>query len=112
MTTTSNHSRDTRSPADGNEFGTTGHETKLNPRTQIPSGYVPLPAVPKTKSPVPWLSSIHATPGRGAYGSASYRGNCSGILVRDLLQYHQPKRVLDPMAGGGTCADVCRELGI
>lgn len=77
-----------------------------------PSGYVPLPAVPKTKSPVPWLTSIHAAPGRGNYGDARYRGNCSGLLVRDLLLYHRPRRVFDPMTGGGTCRDVCRELSI
>jgi hypothetical protein len=71
---------------------------------------VPLPEAPKTKSPVPWLTSIHATPGRGEYGDPAYRGNCSGLLIRDLLRFYQPKSVLDPMAGSGTCADVCREL--
>lgn len=74
--------------------------------------YVPLPAAPKTGSPVPWLTSIHAIPGRGDYGDPAYRGNCSGLLIRDLLLYHQPRRVLDPMSGGGTCRDVCRELEI
>ena len=87
-------------------------EQRLDPAAKPPPGFVPLPAVPKTKSPVPWLSSIHATPGRGPYGVASYRGNCSGLLIRDLLQYYRPRRVFDPMTGGGTCRDVCRELGI
>ncbi len=73
---------------------------------------VPLPVAPKTASPVPWLTSIHATPGRGNYGDAAYRGNCSGLLIRDLLLYHRPRRVLDPMTGGGTCRDVCQELKI
>ena len=73
---------------------------------------VPLPPVPKTASPVPTLTSIHATEGRGPYGDSGYRGNCSGILIRDLLLYYQPKRVLDPMTGGGTCRDVCSELKI
>jgi hypothetical protein len=71
-----------------------------------------LPPLPKTASPVPTLTSIHATDGRGPYGNPGYRGNCSGLLIRDLLSYYRPKRVLDPMAGGGTCRDVCRELGI
>ena len=71
-----------------------------------------LPPLPKTTSPVPTLTSIHATDGRGPYGNPGYRGNCSGLLIRDLLSYYRPKRVLDPMAGGGTCRDVCRELGI
>jgi hypothetical protein len=58
------------------------------------------------------LSSIHAADGRGPYGNPSFRGNCSGLLIRDLLRYYRPTRVLDPMAGSGTCRDVCRELQI
>ena len=73
---------------------------------------VPLPEIPRTGSPVPWLTSIHGTPGRGNYGDAAYRGNCSGLLIRDLLLFYRPRRVLDPMEGGGTCRDVCQELGV
>jgi len=73
---------------------------------------VALPEAPRTRSPVPWLTSLHGTPGRGNYGDPGYRGNCSGLLIKDLLNYYQPKRVLDPMQGGGTCRDVCKELGI
>lgn len=85
------------------------------PDTEIQSGSrVPvfLPPVPRTASPVPSLTSIHAIDGRGPYGDSRYRGNCSGLLIRDLLKYYQPHRVLDPMAGGGTCHDVCRQLNI
>src|SRR5262245_24779856 len=71
-----------------------------------------MPDCPQTASPVPWLTSIHAREGRGKYGDPNYRGNCSGLLIEDLLRYFQPRRVLDPMAGSGTCADVCRELAI
>jgi hypothetical protein len=74
--------------------------------------YVPLPQAPHTASPTPWLTSLHGSPGRGPYGDASYRGNCSGVLIRDLLCYFPPSSVFDPMTGGGTCSDVCRELGI
>src|SRR4051794_20461596 len=73
---------------------------------------VPLPAIPESGSPVPWLTSIHGTPGRGNYGDAGYRGNCSGLLIKDLLQFYRPRRVLDPMEGSGTCRDVCREVRI
>lgn len=58
------------------------------------------------------LTSIHSTPGRGPYGSARFRGNCSGLLIRDLLAYFRPGNVLDPMTGSGTCMDVCEELNI
>ena len=50
--------------------------------------------------------------GRGDYGNPGYGGNCSGLLIRDLLSFFRPKRVLDPMEGGGTCRDVCKELAI
>lgn len=73
---------------------------------------VQLPAAPQSTSPVPWLTSLHAHPDRGPYGDPRYRGNCSGILIRDLLQFFRPRSVWDPMTGSGTCADVCRELGI
>ncbi len=28
---------------------------------------------------------------RGNYGKASYRGNCTGLLVKDLLTYFKPQ---------------------
>src|SRR4051812_14448346 len=68
------------------------------------AGRVELPKAPGTESPVPQLTSVHATPGRGPYGDPRYRGNCSGLLIRDLLRFYRPKRVLDPMEGGGTCS--------
>src|SRR5262249_33438991 len=80
--------------------------------TQPLNSVVTLPECPVTSSPVPWLTSIHATSGRGEYGNPGYRGNCSGLLIRDLLLYYQCKTALDPMEGGGTCRDVCSELGI
>lgn len=71
-----------------------------------------LPRAPLNASPVPWLTSLYHKAFRGDYGDARYPGNCSGELIKDLLLYFKPKRVLDPMTGSGTCADVCRELGI
>lgn len=76
------------------------------------SRLVELPAAPLTASPVPDLTSLYARKGRGPYGDARYRGNCSGYLIRDLLQYFSSRSVLDLMRGSGTCGDVCRELGL
>lgn len=76
------------------------------------SPLVRLPAAPITASPVPGLTSLHAREGRGDYGDPNYRGNCSGLLIEDLLKFYRPRNVLDPMSGGGTCGDVCRTLGI
>jgi SAM-dependent methyltransferase len=71
-----------------------------------------LPMAPVTQSPVPWLTSLYHKAYAGPYGDRRYPGNCSGELIKDLLTYFPAQRVLDPMTGSGTCADVCRELGI
>jgi SAM-dependent methyltransferase len=71
-----------------------------------------LPRAPINGSPVPWLTSLYHKSWRGNYGDPRYPGNCSGELIKDLLRFFDAKRVLDPMTGSGTCADVCRELGI
>lgn len=88
--------------------------TRVEPKpwhAAIPTAF-PVPAIPRSTSPVPWLTSLHGQPGRGNYGRPEYPGNCSGLLIRDLLLYFKPRSVLDPMTGGGTCRDVCGELGI
>jgi hypothetical protein len=71
-----------------------------------------LPTAPRNGSPVPWLTSLYHKAYAGPYGKRSYPGNCSGEIIKDLLKYFGPRRVLDPMTGSGTCADVCRELDI
>jgi len=87
--------------------------TKTSPALRRPKPIlVELPRPPKNGSPVPHLTSLHAAPGRGPWGSARYPGNCGGQIIKDLLSYFGPERVLDPMTGSGTCTDVCRELGI
>ncbi len=73
---------------------------------------IELPAAPVNGNPVSGLTSIHAARRRGPYGSAKYRGNCGGYLIKDLITYFRARRVLDPMTGSGTCRDVCRELGV
>lgn len=79
--------------------------------TKTPT-FIELPSLPQNASPVPELTSIHATRKRGPYGRSHYRGNCDGYLIKKLLRYFKPKRVFDPMTGSGTCRDVCRELAI
>ncbi len=79
---------------------------------QLQKPGIPLPSTPGTTSRVPHLTSIHAVDGRGPYGNAGFRGNCSGLIIEDLLRYYRPDSVLDPMTGSGTCRDVCDALGI
>jgi hypothetical protein len=75
--------------------------------------YAKLPRAPTNASPVPHLTSLYHFNRAGEYGNRSYPGNCGGNLIKDLLQFFRPDGiVLDPMSGSGTCADVCRELGI
>ncbi len=75
--------------------------------------YARLPRAPRNASPVPHLTSLYHNAEAGPYGNRGYPGNCGGNLIRDLLRYFQPDGlILDPMAGSGTCADVCRELGL
>lgn len=74
--------------------------------------FAKLPLAPVNSSPVPHLTSLYHNPRAGEYGSRSYPGNCGGNLIKDLLLYFRPGLVFDPMAGSGTCEDVCEELGI
>ena len=58
------------------------------------------------------LTTLVSYPERGPWGDATYRGNCTGHLLADLIRYYQPTHVLDPMEGSGTSRDVCRELAV
>lgn len=77
-----------------------------------PPGYARLPRAPVNASPVPRLTSLYHYHEAGPYGDRRYPGNCGGELIKDVLTYYVPAKVLDPMTGSGTCRDVCRELGI
>lgn len=68
--------------------------------------YARLPRAPKNVSPVPGLTSLYHFDRAGEYGDRKWPGNCGGNLIRDLLLYFEPKTVLDPMHGSGTCRDV------
>lgn len=48
------------------------------------------------------LKSVVEYPDRGPWGDAKYPGNNSGYLQVDLLDFYQPKSILDPMEGSGT----------
>lgn len=63
----------------------------------------------KTRAP---LTSVVSYPGRGPWGDSAYPGNCSGYLLIDLCAEYAPRRVLDPMEGGGTSREVCADMGV
>jgi hypothetical protein len=58
------------------------------------------------------LTSVVSYPNRGPWGDNRYPGNCSGYLLIDLCATYRPRRVLDPMEGGGTSREVCADMDI
>lgn len=62
------------------------------------------------------MNSIISYKERGLYGDSSYRGNCSGYVIRDLILHFfpntKPKKFIEIFSGGGTGKDVAKELGI
>jgi hypothetical protein len=93
-------------------FARTRRAVPITRNDPSPVIYARLPKAPITGSPVPHLTSLYHFHRAGEYGDRSWPGNCGGNLIRDLLNYFQPGLIFDPMAGSGTCQDVCDELGI
>ena len=58
------------------------------------------------------MESIVSYPDRGQYGRNNYRGNCSGLIIKDVIQQYKLKGLSDFMVGSGTTEDVVREVGI
>jgi len=57
------------------------------------------------------LKSVVRYNDRGPWGDAKFPGNTSGYLLVDLIDYYQPKFILDPMEGSGTTGDVAFDMG-
>lgn len=58
------------------------------------------------------MQSIVSYPDRGSYGRNNYRGNCSGLLIKDIIAQYHIKGLSDFMVGSGTTEDVVREAGL
>ena len=58
------------------------------------------------------MQSIVSYPDRGQYGRNSYRGNCSGLLIKDIIDQYKLAGLSDFMVGSGTTEDVVRENGL
>jgi len=48
---------------------------------------------------------------RGKWGNANYRGNCSGYIIKDLLEFFKPVKFVEVFSGSGTGEEVSKELG-
>ncbi len=57
------------------------------------------------------LKSVVSYSQRGPWGDTKFPGNTSGYLLVDLIDYYQPKSILDPMEGSGTTGDVAFDMG-
>lgn len=58
------------------------------------------------------MQSIVSYQDRGSYGRNTYRGNCSGRLIKDIINQYKLRGLSDFMVGSGTTEDVVREAGI
>lgn len=57
-------------------------------------------------------TSIMSYPDRGPWGEASWRGNASGHVYKDLFEQLRPRVFVDPMAGSGTSIEVAQSMEI
>ncbi len=62
------------------------------------------------------MQSVMSYKERGNYGNSMYRGNCSGYVIKDLIEHFYPgstpKKFIEVFSGGGTGKDVAKELKI
>lgn len=58
------------------------------------------------------MKSIVSYPERGEDGKNSYRGNCSGKLIEDIIAQYRLQGLSDFMVGSGTTEDVVNRLGL
>lgn len=58
------------------------------------------------------MQSVVSYPDRGPWGNNKYRGNCTGYLIKDVIEQYHLHSLSDYMVGGGTTEDVCRDLNI
>lgn len=58
------------------------------------------------------MNSLVSYPDRGNFGKNTYRGNCSGKLIEDIIKQYNIKQLSDFMVGSGTTEDVVRNSGI
>ena len=58
------------------------------------------------------MKSVVSYPERGPYGKSNYRGNTSGLIIKDLIEHFRPGLLVDVCEGSGTSGEVAREMGV
>lgn len=56
------------------------------------------------------ITSIVSYENRGKWGKSTYRGNCTGHIIKDLLEHFKPLKFVEVFAGSGTGYEVAKEL--
>ena len=57
------------------------------------------------------MISVVSYPDRGNYGKSSYRGNCSGRLIEDIIDQGHMTSLFDFMVGSETMEDFINRRG-
>jgi len=58
------------------------------------------------------MQSVISYPNRGKWGNSNWRGNCSGHVIKDLIEHFNPRVFVDICEGSGTSREVCKDLGV
>lgn len=58
------------------------------------------------------MKSVVSYPNRGEGGKNNYRGNCSPILIEDIIKQFHLKQLSDFMVGSGTTEDICKQMNV
>lgn len=58
------------------------------------------------------MNSLVSYPERGIGGNSSYRGNCSPLLIEDLIKQYKLESISDYACGSNTTFDAASRLGI
>lgn len=57
-------------------------------------------------------TSVLSFPERGKWGKSSWRGNCSGYVLKALFDQYKPKSFVDAMCGSNTSIEVAKDMNI
>lgn len=62
------------------------------------------------------MQSIVSYKERGNFGNSKYRGNCTGYIIKDIINHYyptsKPRKFVEVFSGSGTGKDVAKELNI
>jgi hypothetical protein len=58
------------------------------------------------------MNSVVSYPQRGPYGKSNWRGNTTGLIIKEMNEHFKPSLFVDACEGSGTSRDVCSEMGI